>query len=148
MDVTEFDRDVRLYIYEHFLVSCNPPSVAESALMLGQSEDAIRAAYRRLHEGRSIVLKKGSDDILMASPLSAVQTRFRVTVKEKAYWANCIWDALGIPVMLDRDALITARCGDCDEPLYVRVEGGRVSGEGLIHFGVPARHWWDDIEFT
>jgi hypothetical protein len=26
--------------------------------------------------------------------------------------------------------------------------GAQQFGEGLVHFAVPARNWWDDIGFT
>ena len=61
----------------------------------------------------------------------------------------CIWDALGIPAALGKDALIMAFCGDCSEPMSLEVRGGKlVRGEGLIHFAIPAHHWWDNIGFT
>ena len=40
-------------------------------------------------------------------------------------------------------------CPDCEEPMEFRVEGGELlSGDGVAHFAVPARHWWDDIGYT
>jgi len=29
----------------------------------------------------------------------------------------------------------------------LRLEGGE-PGDGIIHFSVPARHWWDNFKFT
>jgi hypothetical protein len=142
------DREVRLHIYRHFLDTGTPPSVVETARALSAPEDAIASSYQRLADGHVIVLRRGTGDILMAHPLSAVPTRFRVTLGERAYWGNCIWDALGIPAMLHSDARIIALCGDCDGPLALEVDAGHLSGEGVVHFAVPALHWWDDIEYT
>ena len=54
-------------------------------------------------------LQPGGDAVLMAHPLSAVETDYRVIVDGVALYANCAWDSLGIPAMLGRDADIEAR---------------------------------------
>jgi hypothetical protein len=59
-----------------------------------------------------------------------------------------MWDALGIPAMLHGDAEIRASCGDCGTAAIVHVEGQEVRGEGLVHFALPVREWWNDIVFT
>ncbi len=147
-DLVAFDRDVRLRIYQHFLDAGGPPSTDETAQALGASQAEIAAAYDRLATERVVVLRPGTREILMANPLSAVPTRFRVELAGRAYWGNCIWDALGIPAMLHENGQIAARCGDCDEPIELGIEGPRLTGAGVVHFAVPARHWWDDIIFT
>jgi hypothetical protein len=32
--------------------------------------------------------------------------------------------------------------------VVVHVRGGQVVDDALFQVAVPARHWWDDIEFT
>jgi hypothetical protein len=139
---------VRLHIYRHFLDTSAPPSVEETARALSTPEEVTASSYQRLADGHVIVLRTGTHDILMAPPLSAVPTRFRVTLGERGYWGNCIWDALGIPAMLHAYAHIVARCGDCDESLALEVDAERLRGEGIVHFLVPALHWWVDVEYT
>jgi hypothetical protein len=40
-------------------------------------------------------------------------------------------------------------CGDCSEPILLEIAGGKLKrSEGIIHFAVPAHHWWDNIGFT
>lgn len=144
------DNDVRLFIYRDFIAHGAPPSPAETAVALRLDEPDVTAAYERLADAYVIVLQPGSHDILMAAPLSAVRTRFLVTLANgRTYFANCIWDALGVPAMLHQDATIDARCGDCDESLVVSVEKERlVQAAGVVHFAVPASRWWEDIVFT
>jgi hypothetical protein len=51
--------------------------------------------------------------------------------------------------MLKADAAIASSCGCCGLAQPVAVEGGALrASEGLVHFAVPARRWWDDIVFT
>ncbi len=68
----------------------------------------------------------------------------------RRYFGNCIWDALGISACLDADAHIRTYCPDCSEPLSLEIRSGSLeaSADGVIHFAVPAAHWWDDIGST
>ena len=87
--------------------------------------------------------------LAMAMPFSAVPTPFRVNTPRGTWWANCAWDALGIPVMLSSPAKIDTTCGDCGTPLRIETTAhDLVPNTGVIHFAVPARDWWADIGFT
>jgi hypothetical protein len=101
-----------------------------------------------LAEGRVFALD-ADGEILMAPPFSAVPTGFLVESGGRSWWGNCIWDALGILVMLGRDGRVVASCGDCGTGMTLEVAGGALQhAEGVAHFAVPARRWWDDIVFT
>jgi hypothetical protein len=143
------DDDVRLAIYRRFVADGVPPSVADVAAELGASDDAVATSYRRLHDAHVIVLEPGTLDVWMANPLSARPTGFRVTAASGAWWGTCVWDALGIPAMLGEDARIETACADCGDPMELVVRDGALAPvEGVAHFAVPARSWWDDIGFT
>jgi hypothetical protein len=137
-----------LYIYRSAVRTGIPPSVSDTARALVLPEADAAAAYERLAAGRAIVLRPGTHDILMAPPLSSVPTPFRVDVAGRRYFGNCIWDALGIPVMLGADGLIEASCGDCGATMRLRTAGPRLVGAGVVHFAIPVRRWWEDIVHT
>ncbi len=125
------------------------PAAAELASQLRRSEEEVLAAYRRLAAAHAIVLEPNGERILRAAPFWGSPTGFSVDVGRRSYWASCIWDALGVPAMLRRDARIRASCGCCSQAMEVWVQGGRLRGaRGVIHFAVPARHWYDDIVLT
>jgi hypothetical protein len=144
----QLDLDVRHQIYDTCMRSGAPPRASEVATILAVSVDDVLASFRRLAEGRVVVLQRDGGEILMANPFSAVPTPFVVEAGELFAYANCIWDALGIPAMLGRDARITASCADCGTAAEVLVQNGEVRGEGLVHFAIPAAKWWNDIVFT
>lgn len=153
--ISPFDGRVRLKIYRHILRTTRVPTVEELAQQMRKPLQTIRAAYRRLAGAHAIVFEPATagERILRAAPFWGSPTGFAVEVGRRSYWASCIWDALGIPAMLGRDALIRTSCGCCSEAMEVRVRdgklpAGRVGGRGVIHFAVPARHWYDDIVFT
>jgi hypothetical protein len=143
------DDEVRLTIYRRFVRGGVPPTVADVAAELGAPEDDVAASYRRLDEAHVIVLEPGTLDVWMANPLCARETSFRVTTASGSWWGTCVWDALGIPAMLGEDGLIETRCADCEQPMELVVRDGELEPvEGVAHFAVPARSWWEDIGFT
>jgi hypothetical protein len=142
------DIEIRAYIYDRIMDAGRVPLAAEVAEGMGVATEEVRQMFVRLHEGRVLVLQK-SGEILMANPFSAVPTPFVVEAGERRYWGNCIWDGLGVLAMTGVDGRVLASCGDCGEAMVVEVRGGELeSDEGLIHFAVPARNWWNNINFT
>ena len=143
-----FDKRVRLHIYNHFVEKGRAPSIIETATALSSSLTDIRAAYQRLADGRALVLQ-GNGEILMAEPFSAVPTPFQVEVGKRSWWGNCIWDALGIPAMLNEDARIVTACGCCNDSMVLEVnKGSLVAASGIVHFAIPPKDWWKDVVFA
>lgn len=112
------------------------------------AQPEVLASFRRLADAHMLVLQPEGGEILMAGPYSAVPTPFRVRANGVDAYGNCIWDALGIPAMLQSDADIDTSCADCGMSAAIRVRGAQMEGEGLMHFAIPARHWWKDLVFT
>jgi len=148
--VHELDLGIRNEVYSSFVATGNAPRPAAVADALGLAESEVADAYRRLHDAHALVLHVGTTEIRMLNPFSPVETPHRVEADGRSWFANCAWDALGIPAALHTDAAVRSECPDCGEALELQVrDGGLVRGaELLVHFVVPARHWWDDIGFT
>lgn len=108
----------------------------------------MQAAYQRLADGKALVLQ-GNREILMAEPFSTVPTPCVVENGKRSWWANCIWDALGVPAMLKEDARILTSCGCCGDVMTLEVKEGRLlKASGVAHFAIPARDWWKNVVFT
>jgi hypothetical protein len=148
--VDELDLRIRNHLYASFAQSGNAAAPADVAAALGLAEDDVADAYRRLHDAHAIVLQPGTTEIRMLNPFSAVPTPHRVQADGRSWFANCAWDALGVPGALHTDGEVVSRCPDCGEPLELEVRDGELvrGAELLVHFVVPARRWWDDIAFT
>ena len=147
----ELDLTIRNHVYGSFVHSGEAASPAEAAAALGLEESAVAESYRRLHDAHALVLEPGETRIRMLNPFSAVETAHRVNAAGREWYANCAWDALGIPGALhEDDARIESRCPDCGDRLELEVREGELVGgvDLLVHFVVPARRWWDDIVFT
>jgi hypothetical protein len=143
------DYEVRRYVYDHTMKDCLPPTMAETASALSTTPANVETSLRRLADGHILVLQRGSGEILMANPFSAVPTPFLVRAGELSWYGNCIWDAMGIPAMLKEDATIEASCGCCGTAMHLAVTNGSLEeAPGIAHFAIPAAHWWDDIVFN
>jgi len=95
------------------------------------------------------VLEEDGASIRMAPPFSGVPTQNRVTAAGVSYYANCAWDALGIPAALHKPATVHSRCEQSLEPLELTVSDERPGpSDWRFHCVVPASQWWDDIVFT
>ena len=143
------DYDVRHYVYDHTMKEGLSPTIAETASALSTTPENVSASFQRLADGHILVLQRGSGEILMANPFSAVPTPFLVRVEDLSWYGNCIWDAMGIPAMLNQDAAIEASCGCCGTAMHLTVADSSLEeAPGIAHFAIPAAHWWDDIVFN
>jgi len=144
----QLDEGVRFFVYQQILRSEKSPTVAEIAKSLACSPRRIRESLARLSESHAFMLQE-KGELWRAAPFSCIPTSFPVKVGKRSWFANCIWDALGIPAMLGKDARIDASCGCCNYEMPVEVKNGRLtSDKGLIHIAVPAREWYKDVVFT
>jgi len=144
----ERDWSVRLFVYQFLVENERPPTSDETALALGISIEQTCEAYESLYHRHAFFLEPGTLDVRMAHPFSARSTPFRVYVGERAYYANCAWDMLGIPAALHEDARIEAIYADTGEVAQVSVADDRVQGDGVVYFTLPFRQWYADLIFT
>jgi len=143
------DTQVKLAIYQHFAETGVCPSPREVAERAGCEIREALDAYQRLCAQRLLVLDSDGSSIRMASPFSGIPTQHVVESEGIRYFANCAWDALGIPAALHRNATIHSRCEQSGEPLHLSVgRGGPEPSNWVFHCPVPAAEWWDDIVFT
>jgi hypothetical protein len=140
---------LRSAIYQHIVEHTTPPTVDEMAAALRRSSADISGGYRRLAARRMIVLADDHESIRMALPFSGVETQHRVRVGARTYFANCAWDAFGIPAALRAEAEVFSRCEQTHESLRLDVTGAGVEDSPWVfQAAVPAAHWWRDIVYT
>jgi len=142
--------DVRLHIMRTLLDTGRAPTVEETASALGLTQADVEERYRELAASHAIELRPGSLEVWMAHPLSAEPTPFVATVDGRDRFTNCIWDGLGAIAMLGGTGSVRTPCPDCGESLQVDVVQRELAGEpeGVVHFGIPASRWYDDIGAT
>jgi len=145
----DLDARIKLAAYAHFAETGRGPIPAEVARRSGTDVATVLDAYPRLRAQRLLLLEADGASIRMAPPFSGVPTPFVVSVGGTRYYANCAWDALGIPAALHEQATVQSHCEQSGEPLRLNVgRSGPEPSPWLFHCLVPAAKWWDDIVFT
>ena len=146
----DFDTTVKLAIYGTLAETAAAPTAADVARRIGADVTDVQASFQRLHKKRLLVPEPGDPSrIRMAPPFSGVPTPLLVRARGKAYFANCVWDALGVAAALHEDAIVEASDGHTHEPMTLVVRGGDALPQPcVIHFAVPAAKWGDDIIYT
>ncbi len=145
----QLDTQVKLAVYRSFAETGSRPSPEQVAGRVGSDVESVIDAYGRLRAQRLLVLEPDGSSIRMAPPFSGVPTQHVVDAGGMLYFANCAWDALGVPAALRRPGTIRSRCERSHEPLRLEVSlAGPEPSDWLFHCLVPAASWWDDIVFT
>lgn len=142
------DKQVRHYIYEHFVKTGQAPTLLSCAQAFSCPIPDVQEVFQRLADGHTLVLQSNGE-ILMAEPFSAVPTAFSVEIGNHVWWGNCIWDALGVLAMLKEDGRVVTACGCCNDAMRVEVRNGHlVEASGCVHFALPPKEWWKDVVFA
>ena len=143
------DVRVKIAVYRHFAETGRAPVPAEVASRTGLDVADVLSAYRSLRAQRLLLLESDGSSIRMAPPFSGVPTQHCVEAGGREYFANCAWDAFGIPAALHEPAIVRSECGQSGEPFRIAVGlDGPDALTWLFHCLVPAAQWWDDLVFT
>lgn len=136
-----FELKVKLAIYRYFAETGAAPSCDQVAERVGTPTGEVLQAYQRLRANRVLVLEDDGISVRMAPPFSGVCTQHVVKAGSRSYFANCAWDALGIPAALQQPGTIYSRCEQSMESLQLEVGlEGPASSNWVFHCVVPAAH--------
>ena len=145
----EFDALVKVAVYRHFAETGHRPSPADVAGRVDSDTESVLASYQRLRAQRLLLLEPDGTNIRMAPPFSGIPTRHIVRAGGIRYFANCAWDALGVPAALHKPGIVHSQCAQTGEPYQLKVGlRGPEPSDWLFHCLVPAAKWWDDLVFT
>jgi hypothetical protein len=142
--------DVRVELYRYFIDEQRAPEAGEIANRLDMPLGSVASALRDLAQADVIAFAPNTEDVWLAHPFCATRAPFKVEVDERRWEAICVWDALGILVVVESDGSVSTSCPDCAEGMVLEIADGEIvapSGS-LVHFGVPASRWYEDIGFT
>jgi len=143
MAMTPFDRQVRAQIFQLLLSGARVVDGGSIAQSRGWDSGEVSSALTRLESEHRLALISGTNRVAMAHPFSGVRTPYRSVIGERWWYANCAWDSLALLALIGDG---TAHRDDTG--LEWSVEDGEVKPNGLVHLLVPARSFWDDVEFT
>ncbi len=144
---TPVERAARLFVYRHFVETTRAPDLGTIAAAVQADQPLVLSALRKLVAAHALVMAPASTNIWMAHPFSAVPTMYPVKAGGKTYWANCAWDAAGVMALVG-DGETHTRCADCGAAVTMEVRDSRMIGDGVVHFAVPPRNFWENVAYT
>lgn len=145
----DIDTQIRVFVYDHLMAHGNPPAVAEIASHLSLTLENAKTRLAGLRIGKTILVHPVTGEIWMAGPFSSSRTQYRVIGSRTSWWANCAWDMLGVAMIAGESVRIDTSCTDCDDPWTLTAPThAPPAQEGIVHFLLPARKWYEDIGFT
>ena len=140
---------LRTHVYEALVWRGKPPSTEEMASVFKVKQAEVKAALASLRVGKTILVHPETGEIWMAGPFAADPSAYRLSSKRGHWHANCAWDMFGVAMIVDHEVIVDTYCTDCRSPLRLTADPRRANTEDyVVHFLVPARHWYDDIGFT
>jgi len=141
------DRTVRATIYQTFEAGVSDVTATSVAESSGLDVADVAVSFGNLAAEHRIVLVPGEDRVAMAHPFSGVITDYRAVIEGRSWWANCAWDAFAILAMLGDGTVVDTSNTSTDATVWT-VHDGAVAPDGIVHYVVPARRFWDNIGFT
>lgn len=149
MPETALETQIRRFVYDYIVERGVAPSATVLAERLAKPSAEIKEALLRLSEAHALVAQPESCELWRAAPFSAIPTAFEVRSGGKRWWANCIWDGLGVLAALHKDGEVLTSCPCCNEAMVLKVIGEKLQpAQGAIYFQLPVRDWYRDIVFT
>ena len=140
---------LRVFVYDELLDRGTPPSIRDIAGHFGVAPNDARRALAALGIGKTILVHPQTAEVWMAGPFASAETAYRVTLGRRQWWANCAWDMFGVAVIVGAAVRVDARCTDCGEAISLRCDPAAPPNDnGVVHFLLPARRWYEDIGFT
>ena len=116
-----FERQVRITVIQTLRDTGGAPSTSDIAGTLGAAESRVVAALRSLHTQHRLVLVPGTDRVMMAHPFSGIATDFVVTIGQRRWFANCVWDGLAILALLGDGTMATHSSATAAQRTWPRV---------------------------
>lgn len=149
IELTLFDQGLRGLLTRMIAERGHAPPLDELAHRAGASRDEAAASLRRLHDAHALLLHPDSIEPWAVHPFALAPGSCWVETARCAYWANCLYCALGIAAALKSDATITTRLGGEGETALYRVRGGALlDTDGIFHLSTPVALWWDNVVFA
>ncbi len=115
-------RQVYHHLLVHFFQTGHPPAPENIPGALYLSDSAVERALDQIEAQGGIYRDPTTGKILAAYPFSAKPTDHIVRFAGgHSVYAMCAIDALGMPVMLNADAMIESKCAHCGKEIRVVV---------------------------
>jgi len=116
-------------VFEFVLKHGKSPATKNLQLSLDKPEEEIIHILDSLEKKGDLLLrKKRTQKIISIYPLSLKPTQHHITLEDGAtLFAMCAVDALGMPIMFNKNVRIASRCEECKQEMVFEVKNGEIT---------------------
>jgi hypothetical protein len=128
-ELTAEEIQVLRSIFGIILKQGRSPTMEELRLSLKRSEEEITNALDELEKKGDLLLrKKGTQEIASIYPFSLKPTEHQIILEDGTkLFAMCAVDALGMPIMFNRNVGIISRCKECQQEMVFEIKNGEIT---------------------
>jgi len=121
--------EVMRSIFRFVLKNGKSPTMEELRLSLKRSDEEITHAFDELEKkGDFLLRKKGTQEIVSLYPISLKPTEHQITLEDgMRLFAMCAVDALGMPIMFNKNVRIVSRCEECKHEIVLEIKNGEIT---------------------
>ncbi len=129
-ELTAFEKETVREIFKVILESTEAPTIEELQHSLRRSAEDILQVLEGLEAKDILLRRKGTQQIVSIYPLSLTATEHQIFLRDgTTLYAMCAVDALGMPNMFNRDAMIISQCEWCKEKINIEVRNGEIAAK-------------------
>lgn len=126
--LTSEEIEVLKCIFQAILKFGRTPTTTEMRLVLKKSDGNLIRALNKLEKKDILLRKRGTQEIISIYPLSLKPTKHQILLENgKRLFAMCAVDALGMPVMFNRNIKVVSRCEKCKQKITIEIKNEEIA---------------------
>lgn len=127
--LTSREIEILKYIFQTILKFGRTPTTTEMRLALKKSHGNIIRILNELEKKDILLRKRGTQEIVSIYPLSLKPTEHQILLENgKRLFAMCAVDALGMPIMFNRNIKVVSRCEKCKQEITIEIKNEEITG--------------------
>jgi hypothetical protein len=123
------ENEVLSSIFRFVLRHGKGPTIEEMRLSLKRSDEEIIRALDELEKNGDFLLrKKGTQEIVSIYPVSLKPTEHQIFLEDGTrLFAMCAIDALGMPIMFNKNVRVVSRCEECKSEMVFEIKSEEIT---------------------
>ncbi len=123
----QLEAEVLRHIFKTVLESGRAPTIREMEVFFKLSENDVIATLDELESKDLLFRKKGTQELISLYPFSMIPTKHKIFLEDgRSLYAMCAVDALGMPVMFNRNVKIVSQCEWCKQEIVIEIKKGEI----------------------
>lgn len=124
-ELTPMEKEVLKHLFESVLKFGRVPTIKEMAISLKRSDKDVIRTIDELEGKDHLLRRKGTQEVISIYPFSLIPTEHQIFLEDgKRLFAMCAVDALGMPIMFNRNVKIVSQCEECKQEITIEIKNG------------------------